>query len=141
MTDEFQTQVIHVGDWVIRQRVPGGGGPFPTIVMLHGWTGDENVMWIYAVRMPRDALLIAPRGLYPTPLGGHGWHPYKAKIWPLMDDFRPSNASLSELLSSKNFPLVDFSRLHLVGFSQGAAMAYSFALEQGERLASVAGLS
>jgi len=141
MTDEFQTQVIHIGDWVIRQRVPGGKGPFPAIFMFHGWTGDENVMWIYATRMPRNTLLIAPRGLYPTPLGGHGWHAYKAKIWPLMDDFRPSIASLAELLNSSNFPLVDFDRLHFVGFSQGAAMAYAFALEHGERLASVAGLS
>jgi len=141
MSGDLQTQVIRVGEWVIRQRVPAGEGPFPTIMMLHGWTGDENVMWIYATRMPKNALLLAPRGLYTTPLGGYGWHPYKAKVWPVMEDFRASNDALLELLNINNFPLVDFSRLHFVGFSQGAAMSYAFALENGDRLSSVVGLS
>lgn len=141
MNDELQTEIIHIGDWVIRQRRPVGNEPFPTIIMLHGWTGDENVMWIYATRMPRSALLLAPRGIYPTPLGGHGWHPYKPKIWPMMDDFRASIDAFLDLLTTRNFPYVDFNRLHFAGFSQGAAMAYAFALENGDRLNSLVGLS
>jgi len=141
MSLERAVQMIHIGDWVVREHVPSGFGPFPTIILLHGWTGDENSMWVFASRLPHRGLLLAPRGPYPSPLGGYGWHPYRAQAWPGVDDFRPAIQTLMELLTPENFPLADFSRLHLAGFSQGAAMAYTFVLLHGEQIASLAGLS
>jgi len=52
---------IQIEDWVIRRRIPAGAGPFPLFVLLHGWTGDENAMWIFASRLPAGAMLLAPR--------------------------------------------------------------------------------
>ena len=43
--------------------------------------------------------------------------------------------------SNRNFLDGDFSNLHLLGFSQGAALAYSMAMMYPERIASLAGLS
>ncbi len=46
-----------------------------------------------------------------------------------------------ELLNPNFFPAADFSNLHLVGFSQGAALSYTFGLLQPKKLHSLAGLS
>ena len=132
---------IQIEDWVIRRRIPAGEGPFPLFVLLHGWTGDENAMWIFASRLPAGAMLLAPRGLYVSPLGGFGWHPRRPKAWPDVEDFRPASEALYTLLTSSNFPQADFSQTQLVGFSQGAALAYTMLLLDGKRIASIAALA
>jgi phospholipase/carboxylesterase len=137
--DELVT--LNIGEWVIHQHLPEGEGPFPVILLLHGWTGDENAMWVFAPRMPTGAILLFPRGLYTSPLGGYGWHPYRNKVWPGIDDFRPALDKLLSVLTPDNFPQADFNRLHLTGFSQGAALVYTFAILQPARVASFAGLS
>ena len=135
------SKVIYIHEWTIRIRGPEGAGPHPVILLLHGWTGDENSMWIFAGRFPGDALLVAPRGLHKTPLGGYGWHPHQLGAWPDLSAFDPAIQALLDLMTTENFPQADFSRMRVVGFSQGAALTYAFALEHPERVASFAGLS
>ena len=48
---------------------------------------------------------------------------------------------LFQLLQPENFPNADLSNIHLLGFSQGAALAFTFALRYSERVGFVAGLS
>lgn len=132
---------MQVGDWVLRTRVPVGEGPFPVILMLHGWTGDENSMQVFVSRLPKAALLIMPRGLFAASAGGYSWYPETARLWPGLDAFRPAIDRLPDLLSSAVFPQGDFSHLHLLGFSQGAALSYAFVVFQPEQVASVAGLA
>jgi phospholipase/carboxylesterase len=141
MRDYAQIQTLHIDNWLVNQHLPEGNGPFPVILLLHGWTGDENAMWVFSSRMPAGSMLLFPRGLYPSPLGGYGWHPYSTRVWPTIDDFRPALKELLALLTSDHFPEADFSHLHVVGFSQGAALVYTFALLQAERINSFAGLS
>lgn len=135
------SKVIHISEWTIRIREPEGAGPHPLILLLHGWTGDENSMWIFASRLPDDALLVAPRGLHKTPLGGYGWHPHRLGAWPDLNAFEPAIHALLDLMTAENFPQADFSRMRMAGFSQGAALTYAFALEHPERVVSFAGLS
>lgn len=138
-----------IADWAIRVRAPEGEGPFPVFLLLHGWTGDEKSMWIFSSRLPDNTLMIAPRGIYDTRLGGYGWYPQEKRIglpaetgeWPHMDEFKPAIDGLFELLSSDNFPRADFANLHLVGFSQGAALMYALALLHPEKFVDFAGLS
>ena len=132
---------ITIKDWVIRFRQPEGAGPFPVVLMLHGWTGDENSMWIFAPRLLKNALLIAPRGLFTTTGTGFSWHPEISKPWPWINDFMESVEALFDTISTRNFPNGDFSELHIIGFSQGAALAYSMTLMYPERVTTVVGLS
>jgi phospholipase/carboxylesterase len=132
---------ITINDWVMRIHQPEGMGPFPVLIMLHGWTGDEDSMWVFAPRLPKTCLMIAPRGLYTTMTNGYSWHPDIAETWPSINDFQPAVDRIFKAISSSNFPYGDFSQLHLIGFSQGAAIAYSMAITEPERIASVAGLS
>ncbi|MGE5124555.1 MAG: alpha/beta hydrolase [Acidobacteriaceae bacterium] len=133
---------ISLDGWVMRVRQPIGEGFFPVILMLHGWTGDENSMWVFAARLPRNAILVAPRGLYPAQgMPGYSWHPAIARPWPRLQDFQPAAEKIVELFSRRNFPSADTSRLHLLGFSQGSAFAYSITILHPGRVASLAGLS
>lgn len=125
----------------IRIRDVEGEGPHPVILLLHGWTGDENAMWVFASRLPKDALLVAPRGLYNTPMGGYGWHSHTVGTWPWVDDFLPAIESLLELMNVENFPGGDFTRLSIVGFSQGAALSFAYFMLYPYMVNSVAGLS
>jgi len=137
-TDE---RTITIDNWIMRVHQPDGLGPFPVILLIHGWTGDENSMWVFTPRLPKSALLIAPRGLFTTSGSGYSWHPEINKPLPWIDDFVPAVEKLFATISTKNFPAGDFSTLHLVGFSQGAALAYSMAVLYPDRVTSLAVLS
>lgn len=139
--NEPATQIYQVNGWTLRTRTPDGEGPFPTILLLHGWTGDEDSMWVFTQRLPAKNFLLAPRAPYPAPSGGYSWSSPKIKAWPRVDDFRPAIQALDDLLNERFLPQVDFSRLSLVGFSQGAALAFAFALLHPERIMALAGLS
>lgn len=135
------SDLITIGEWTLRARQPEGAGPHRVILMLHGWTGDEDVMWVFASRLPKDAWLLAPRGLYATPNGGYAWHSDHSRAWVDIEDFRPAMDALWQLLTPQNFPEADLSRVSLVGFSQGAALAYSLALTLPQRVHCLAGLA
>ena len=72
---ELETRTIEINDWVLRVREPEGDGPHPVVLLIHGWTGDENSMWIFASRLPEHYLLIALRGLHEAPIGVYSWYP------------------------------------------------------------------
>ncbi len=136
-----EIKTIEINGWITQIREPTSGVPESIILMFHGWTGDEQVMWVFANRLPKNALIVAPRGLYQTPLGGYGWHPYKHKIWPWVDDFIPAIDALEDLLIDMQISKSGISRVSGVGFSQGAALAYAYALLRPARFYSLAGLS
>ena len=136
-----EKQIFDLDGWVIRQRVPKSDAPYPVMVMLHGWTGDEDAMWVFASHLPKDCLLLAPRGLYETPLGGYGWHKHNPRAWPWVDEFRPAMDAILELLKPKHLPDANLEDVRLVGFSQGAALTYAFSLYYPWQVRSLAGLS
>jgi phospholipase/carboxylesterase len=139
MSDE--TKIQHIGDFVVRERFPEGPGLKRLLLLVHGWTGDENSMWIFSSRLPKNYLLLAPRGLSSTPLGGYGWQDTVSKGWPRASDFTPAIEAIFNLVSSIDFPGLDISSFDLMGFSQGAALAYAFALTYPDKIDKLAGLS
>jgi len=142
MKEELKT--LETQNWTIRYRLPDGDGPHPVIWLLHGWTGDEDSMWIFASRLPEKLLLLAPRGLYPTSVGGYSWYSMADnKVWPQVDDFRTAIDELCLLMSGwpAQAPSADFSRFRMAGFSQGGALAYSFAILHPKRILALAGLA
>ena len=138
---ENNLQAIQVGEFVLRQRVPQGEGPHPVLLLLHGLTGDENVMWVFTNRLDERYLILAPRGLHPAPSGGYSWHPNSKEGFATIADLQPAVNALVELLRSENFPQADFSRLRAIGFSQGAALTYALGLLHPHLLGAFAGLS
>jgi phospholipase/carboxylesterase len=137
-------KILKTNNWVIRYRQPDGEGPHPVIWLIHGWTGDEDSMWIFASRLPDHFLLLAPRGLHPTKMGGYSWHPMTLdSAWPQIEDFQSSVDQLSQLMDDwpNSAPLADFSRFRMAGFSQGGAFVYSYAILHPDRVIALAGLA
>ena len=137
-------EILEIQNWTIRYRLPVGDGPHPVIWLFHGWTGDEDSMWIFASRLPENYLLLAPRGLYTTPMGGYSWHLMSDnKTWPEVDDFRPAIDELRLLMDGWPItaPAADFSQFRIAGFSQGGALAYTFAMLYPKPIIAVAGLA
>ncbi len=134
-------QQMEINDWVIRMRIPEGAGPFPVYLLLHGWTGDEEAMWIFTPRLPKKGVILAPRGLYKAGPGGYSWYGELARSWPRLEDFYETTEKLSNILNPAIFPQGNFDELHVVGFSQGAAATYAFTFLNPERVTTAAGLA
>lgn len=98
-------------------------------------------MWIFASQLPVNAIVLSPRGLYESPMGGYSWYQKRDKAWPVLNDFNSAINSLTDVLTTDFFPKGDFSQFRMLGFSLGAALVYSFALKQAKPLRALAGLS
>jgi len=130
-----------IKDWVIREKMPEGFGSFRVLLLLHGWTGDENSMEIFTKGMPGNYWLAAPRGIYASAPGGYSWYSDQEKTWPWMDDFRPAMEALVELLTPEVFPGAELEQIDVMGFSQGAALAYALAFLTPQRVRNIIGLA
>jgi phospholipase/carboxylesterase len=124
-------------------HVPAGDGPFPTIVALHGWGASAHDLFGLAPLLHGgEAVVLCPQGPVEVPIGpgmtGHGWFPLEPGKPPDPEEFRKGARALREFFAEarERYP-IDPSRVVLLGFSQGGAMAYEWALSEPE---SVAGL-
>lgn len=140
----FDSTLFEVSGWSLRYHLPPQADSAPACLLLHGWTGDETVMWLFADKLPPNCALIAPRAPYPTSRGGYGWQPeLRHDGWATLQDLQPAAQSLLALLDAlaahPTFAGVNFAvPLQLVGFSQGAAVASTLALLYPERVAKLA---
>jgi phospholipase/carboxylesterase len=122
-----QLESLVFNDWIFRAR-PGKGGR--VLLLLHGWTGDENSMSIFQSAFPDDAWILLPRAPYPAAAGGYSWRQQPPNgDWPSLTFFRPSIEALMSMLpklaSSVGFS-IEF--VDVVGFSQCGAMTFSTGL-------------
>ena len=105
---------------VHRVRLPPDvSGPVPAIVMVHGWLGNENVMWAFASALPGRALAISMRAPVESD-GGYGWM-QADRVEPSGDgagSFEQGLAALREFVIQipRAYP-VDPGRVALMGFS------------------------
>lgn len=113
-------------NWTLRVRTPSRTPASRLILMLHGWTGDENSMWVFARNFPTDCLLLAPRGLHASAQGGYSWRPHRDGTFgrPGLEDLRESAGALIQLVDAYAARgQVDASQFDVMGFSQGAALS------------------
>lgn len=129
--------------WTFRYR-PTTRLPGRLFLLLHGWTGDENSMGIFAGLLPDDCIVVAPRAPYRVPAGGWSWRKIGPGTWgiPSYNDLLPAAQAVTSFLDTWSVSEgVDTKQFHVMGFSQGAAMAYVLATLQPTRVVSVAAFS
>lgn len=138
MRVQSDTELIPFQDWTLRVR-PGSAGT-RVIVLLHGWTGDENSMWVFVRNFSKQYWMIAPRALHPAQPFGYTWR-HTARVdseRPSLDDLHPAADVLIQLLDAyavdNHFAFQEFD---VLGFSQGAALANTLALLYPERIGRV----
>jgi phospholipase/carboxylesterase len=136
-----QIEKTEIGNWVLMQKLPESTDSPRLMLMLHGWTGDENSMWIFAHRIPSSYMLLAPRGPTATQFGGYGWEGEMTSSWPAAGDFQFAIRNLFDLVDGLDYPGLSKEQFDVMGFSQGAALAYTLLLQHPHRIGKLAGLS
>jgi len=135
------SEVNEINGWVFRCQPPGDQQPNPRIMLLlHGKTGNENAMWVFIRNLPENYWLIAPRA--PIESGsGYSWVG-KTDAWPGLIEFSTPASSLMKVVNlwiaraGISQPAID-----VMGFSQGAAMAFALSAFYPERIKRVIALS
>ena len=143
MPAEDKTELIIFQGWTLRVR--HAKSPKRLLLMIHGLTGDENSMWVFARGLPRDYWMLAPRAPHSLERGGYSWRSpqYQELDEPGLDVLRSSAGDLVQLADAYaavvNLQSVQFD---LMGFSQGAALSSALTLlfpSRVRRLAMLAG--
>jgi phospholipase/carboxylesterase len=136
----LETTLTTFEDWTLRVYVPPQKSG-RVVLMLHGWTGDENSMWTFARSLPPEYWMIAPRAPHALSQGGYSWRlsavatASNKRAWPTLADMRPSLAMLADLIERWGIANnVDTSQVDMLGFSQGGAMAMAFAMLYPQRV-------
>ena len=131
-----ETQLVTFQNWTLRVRSSAAERP-RLLFLLHGWTGDENSMWVFMRNFPADYWIVAPRAPYAAQPSGYSWRPPQAGPHqrPGLENLRPaveSLLSLADAYAAQN--KLDACQLDLIGFSQGAALVNVTALLHPERV-------
>lgn len=72
----------------------------PPAIMLHGWGGDENVMWVFEGVLPEGGLIAAPRGIFPVEGGGFNWVTGERSSLSEISDFSLAAEGLTMMLET-----------------------------------------
>ena len=146
MPDVTDTHQMTYNGWTMRVR-HAAQEPARFMLLLHGWTGDENSMWVFARKFPADLWIAAPRGPHTAKAGGYSWralHSVRDSDWglPTLSDLKPAADSLIRLVDDVSASIdVDGSQFDVAGFSQGAALANLLALLYPHRIRKTAVLA
>ncbi len=111
--------------------------PARLLLLLHGWTGDENSMWLFTRRLPPDLWIVAPRAPHPAPEGGYSWRPLRPGTWglPSLSDLQPAAEAVLHLVDEVSAWMgVDAAQFEVAGFSQGGALTNVLALLYPQRI-------
>jgi len=112
-------------------------------ILLHGWTGDENAMNAFWDYMPENDWLLAPRAPQTANPAGYAWAQITPNMFPNYEALLPSVEQLLVVIKKfMNEQALPHLPLKLIGFSQGAAVAYMLAAlipDQISQVISIAG--
>ena len=125
MPDPSNTTLIEFDHWTLRVRE--SSDPAPRLLLLvHGLTGDENSMWVFARSFPARYWIVAPRAPYTSDLGGYSWRaPFESSEFgrPSLEQLRESAGELIRLVDEYAASTeIEAETFDVMGFSQGAAM-------------------
>ena len=143
MSVQNNTELITFQKWTLRVRPARKKTP-RLLLLLHGWTGDENSLWVFVRNFPEDYWIVAPRAPYilktlmEVILGGR----YKlgflitrrGRLSPTLERLRPAAETLIPLIDS--YPPennIQASQFDLIGFSQGGVLANTISILHPER--------
>lgn len=136
MQTATNTELLEFNGWTLRIRAATAANP-RLLVMIHGWTGDENSMWVFTRRLPADFWIIAPRAPHPADPQGFSWRPPQASTFgrPSLETLLPAAEGLIRLIDEYSAAVkLDASHFDVMGFSQGAAMTNVLGLLYPQRV-------
>lgn len=138
MPDPNNTSLIQFKNWTLRVRE--STNPVHFMLLIHGLTGDENSMWVFARNLPAHYWLVAPRAPNSAQPSGYSWRPpqYGNLNEVGLDLLRSSAEALIRLIDEYAVSVgVDATTFDVMGFSQGAAMSNVLAFLYPDRIRKV----
>lgn len=141
MTEIDEPKLIKIDDWVFRVKEGQSTKQIKLMLLLHGYLGNENVMWILTNPLPASYTFLAPRA--PLQMGENqfSWHKLGMR-WPDLDIYQQLIADLLHRIDSWSAKMnIPSPKLDIMGFSQGAVVAYAMALLYPERIGRIAALA
>lgn len=139
MSDPNNTSLITFNDWTLRVREASQPNP-RLLLLLHGITGDENSMWVFARDLPVHYWMIAPRAPHIAEPFGYSWRPRPVADFgkPSLEQLLPVAEALIRLIDEYQASAkIEASTFDVMGFSQGAAMSNLLAILHPERICKV----
>ena len=136
MPDPNNNHPMTYNGWALRVR-HATQQPARFLLMLHGWTGDENSMWVFTQKFPDDLWIAAPRGLHTAVEGGYSWRALRPGTWglPTLFELKPAADALIRLVDDLASSWgVDARQFDVAGFSQGGALTNVLALLYPQRI-------
>lgn len=121
---QVENKLITFKDWTLRARESQSAEP-RLLVLIHGWTGDENSMWVFTRGLSPDYWMIAPRAPHAADPSGFSWRPPQPLTGgrPSLETLLPAAEGLIRLIDEYSASVkLDALKFDLMGFSQGAAM-------------------
>jgi phospholipase/carboxylesterase len=143
VSDVINTHQMTYNDWTMRVRHAEQGLP-RFLLLLHGWTGDENSMWVFTRRLPADLWIVAPRGPHAAKEGGYSWRALQpgTRGLPSLSDLKPAAEDLVRLVDEVSVSIgVDATQFDVAGFSQGGALTNVLSLLYPRRIRKAAVLA
>lgn len=137
------TELIQFNGWTIRVR-PAEVKPARLLLLLHGWTGDENSMWVFTRDLSPAYWMIAPRAPDKAEPSGYSWRPFHLPSGNglTLKMMYPAAEGLIRLVDEYAASAgVDAGQFDAVGFSQGAVMVNVLALLYPQRVRKAAALA
>ncbi|MFW5714006.1 MAG: alpha/beta hydrolase [Brevefilum sp.] len=135
MVEKNQTHKTQIQGWTFRIKdPPSKTTSAPILLLLHGHLGNEDVMWILTNSLPKGYTMLSPRAPVETGDNQFSWHKIGPQ-WPEIDLYRELTEKLLirvDQWAKDNAPKV--SRYDVMGFSQGAVLAYALAILHPERI-------
>lgn len=141
MPDSNNTSLVSFKDWTLRVRASTHRSP-RLLLLIHGLTGDENSMWVFARDLPASYWIVAPRAPYVAQMeqGGYSWRPPQFENLDQLsfDQLRSAAEGLIRLVDEYAASAgLEASTFDVMGFSQGAAMASLLAFLHPQRIRKV----
>ena len=118
------TELISFDNWTLHVRSSLSKNP-RLLVLIHGWTGDENSMWVFTRGLSPDYWMMAPRAPHAAEPSGFSWRPPQPLTHgrPSLEALKPAADALIRLIDEYSASVkLDALQFDLMGFSQGAAM-------------------
>lgn len=151
MQTAIDTDLITFDNWTLRVRSTPGSKRL--LVLIHGFTGDENSMWVFAQNLPAQYWMVAPRAPYATEPFGYSWRPLpfpdpsngshrpdgfsggQSPGVPSLEQLRPAAEALIRLIDAYSSSAgLDAGSFDVMGFSQGAVLSSILAFLYPQRI-------
>lgn len=136
MPDLNNTALISFGNWTLRVQEsthPASG----LLLLIHGHTGDENSMWVFARALSDQYWMVAPRAPYAAEAGGFSWRTLQTRNYDQLSPEMLGSAAeaLMSLVDEYSASVgIEASVFDVMGFSQGAAVSSVLAFLYPQRI-------